>query len=189
MLIIVLRWLLVPASAAWGVWSLRGTLSSSAPFDGHTALAVGYACLALIAAAVLIAPDFVRLISRPLFVLIESLYLPSEKAEKPPLTFRLGRYYAANGRLQDAEKDYLRMLRFYPEETDGWIELITLYWTWKPAKRKRDAVHACERGVREVNDSAKRLAIEKAMSTLKAGELPVNFVALAERDKAQKSAG
>jgi tetratricopeptide (TPR) repeat protein len=186
MLINVSRRLLGTGCAAWGAWSLRVALSSAAPFDGNTALAIAFACLALIASAVLLAPDFARFISRPLLIFIENLYMPSGRAEKPPLSFRLGRFYAASGRLKDAETDYQRMLRFYPEEPEGWIELMTLYWTWSPTKRIHDAVRAYDRGTRKVNDPAKRLQIKKAMQSLENGELPVNFVALSERDKAQK---
>ncbi len=63
---------------------------------------------------------------------------------------------------------------------------MTLYWTWSPTKRIHDAVRAYDRGTRKVNDPAKRLQIKKAMQSLENGELPVNFVALSERDKAQK---
>ncbi|MDA0814580.1 MAG: tetratricopeptide repeat protein [Verrucomicrobia bacterium] len=189
MLINISRRLLGLGSGAWGVWSLHATLSSPGPFDGNTAFAIAYASLALVGAAVLLAADFARFISMPLLAFIENLYMPSGSTEKPPLSFRLGRFYAANGRFQDAEKDYRRMLRFYPEEPEGWIELMTLYWMWSPKARKHDALQTCERGIRKVDDSAKRLQIEKAMMSLKNGELPVNFVTLSERDKAQKHQG
>ena len=185
MLVKILRWLLGIGIAGWGIASLRSTLSSAASFDANTALQVALALGALAVAAVLVASDFARLISRPLLLLIESLYMPANKASKPPLSFRLGRFYTANGRLSDAEKDYVRMLRFYPEEAEGWIELMTLYWSWQPKDRKSDAKSACERGLRKAHDEESRSKIDKAWALLKRGRLPVDFVALVAQDKAQ----
>lgn len=181
----ILRWVLGIGIAIWGISSLRSTLTAAAPFDANMALHIGMALLALVIAAALVASDFARLISRPILILIENLYMPANRASKPPLSFRLGRYYAATGRLSDAEKDYKRMLRFYPEETQGWIELMTLYWTWKPEDRKDDVRRACERGLRKSTDKASRSEIEKALVSFKKGIPPVDFATLAAQDKAQ----
>ncbi|MGK0185656.1 MAG: tetratricopeptide (TPR) repeat protein [Verrucomicrobiales bacterium] len=185
MLIKILRWLLGIGIATWAVFSVRATIAGSSQFDANTALHFGLASLALVAAAALIAPDLARILSRPLLVLIESLYMPTNQADKPPLTFRLGRYYAANGRLADAEKDYKRMLGFYPAETDGWIELMTLYWTWKPQPREREAQKAYHRADRKVSAGQERTRLKAAMNSLKKGERPADFAILAAQDKAQ----
>lgn len=185
MLIKLLRWALGIGIGAWGISSVRSTLATFSQFDADSALQFGFAGLALIIAAALIAPDLARLASGPLIVFVESLYVPSLRADKPPLTFRLGRYYAANGRLKDAETEYLRMLRFYPEATDGWIELMTLYWIWMPEDKKGDARRCYQRAEKKLSDSGERTRLTSAIESLNKGILPVNFKQLAAQDKAR----
>lgn len=183
MLTKVLRWFLGIALLVWGMRELYGAFAAVAGFDADLVVRLVVAVGAIAVAALLVARDLARVLSRPLLLLIENLYMPGNRNDKPPLSFRLARYYAVSGRLPEAEREYLRMLRFHPGEAEGWIELMTLYWTWSRPARRHDARRACARGLRKVTVPAMRIELARALAELEKGRLPVDLRKLALRDK------
>lgn len=84
------------------------------------------AFMLLIGSIILIAPETVVRIaewcSRP----ITDLLFPSEQLDKPPLNYRLARHYAETRRLEEAVTEYAKIIEHYPEETDAYVELLTV---------------------------------------------------------------
>lgn len=80
-------------------------------------------CGACILGVTLISGTLTRLIFSPLLWLIEGKMRP-ESWVKPPLDYRLARFYAAQGRHADAIEEYLRIAEHYPLEEDAYLEGI-----------------------------------------------------------------
>ncbi len=75
---------------------------------------------------ILVAPEIIsrlaELISRP----FANLLFPSEQLSKPPLSYRLARYYREEMRLDESIGEYASIIEFYPDEKDAYVELIDL---------------------------------------------------------------
>lgn len=67
-------------------------------------------------------------LSRP----FAALFFPDEHFAKPPLTYKLARRYRGEQRWEDAARQYRKIIRYYPQEQDAYVELLEV------AKRMRD---------------------------------------------------
>ena len=55
-----------------------------------------------------------------------ALFYPPEEFEKPPLSYVLARRYSKERRVDAAVQEYEKILFYYPEERDAYLELIEL---------------------------------------------------------------
>lgn len=88
-----------------------------APF----ALIPGVICL-VIFTALTVAPAMAGWFSKP----FARLFYPSEEFEKPLLSYALARKYSQERKVEAAVQEYEKILFYYPEERDAYLEVIEL---------------------------------------------------------------
>jgi hypothetical protein len=72
--------------------------------------------------------------SRPFVAIL----FPSEHFNKPPLTYRLARRYRDEKRWDDAARQYRKIIRYYPEEADAYLELLHVAQQMGDRKMERE---------------------------------------------------
>lgn len=89
---------------------------------GHLIISFG----SLLAFLLLISPETIipgcELFSR----LFTSIVLPDDKHRRPPLSYLLARRYRKQLRPAEAVAEYQRIIHYYPDEQDAYLELIAL---------------------------------------------------------------
>lgn len=90
------------------------------------ALLVIGSMLLLVAAMLLMAPDTAFKIAELCAKPFAELFYPSDEFEKPPLSYLLARRYGQERKVEAAEQEYEKILFYYPEERDAYLELIEL---------------------------------------------------------------
>lgn len=85
------------------------------------ALIAGVTCL-VIFAVLTVAPSAAEWIAKP----FADLFFPSEEFEKPPLSYKLARRYSQERKVDAAVQEYEKILFYYPEERDAYLEVIEL---------------------------------------------------------------
>lgn len=118
---VVLRWVAAGLMGGGGMVVLarlfRG--EESVPLIGRSLLGI----VAIIAGAVLVAPEIVRWIVTPISNLLDSILLPSEKIH-PPVDFTLARFYGQSGRYDEACEEYEKILHYHPDNEQAHLEGI-----------------------------------------------------------------
>ena len=117
------RWLIAIAAMAFGAWCMNAALKI-AGFG-----AAGYLLFSftgIILAVLLVAPEtafrIAKWCSRP----FTDLLFPSDEFAKPLLSYVLARRYARELRLRDAVDEYEKIIHYYPDEKDAYLELIAV---------------------------------------------------------------
>ncbi len=79
---------------------------------------------AFLLSVLLIVPEtafrLAELCSRP----ITNLIFPSERFDKPPLSYQIARRYRTMQRLEEALAEYKEIIKDYPDELEAYVELI-----------------------------------------------------------------
>lgn len=147
-----LRWILAAAllAAAWQLVSVE-------PDDegGHRFLLAGL--LFLVAAALLWSYVF-RLATRPFFNLIDLVFLPGGRLERPMLNLKLPAHYIEQGRYEEALEEYTKILRHHPDEVEAYEKAI---WLWAAVFKRSEKAAAVLRKAER-----RRLVIDEAMVRL-----------------------
>ena len=74
----------------------------------------------------LLAPEVSQVASLGFTRFIDSVFFPGAREKKPPYTLKVARYYVENRRWAEAEEEYARMVGFYPEQAEAWVERLAL---------------------------------------------------------------
>lgn len=82
--------------------------------------------LLLVAAVLLLAPDTAVKLAEWIAQPFAELFYPSEEFEKPPLSYVLARKYSQERKVEAAVQEYEKILFYYPEERDAYLEVIEL---------------------------------------------------------------
>ncbi|MHB1077947.1 MAG: hypothetical protein ACYC67_01005 [Prosthecobacter sp.] len=90
------------------------------------ALLVIGSLLLLVTAVLLLAPDTAFKLAEWIAHPFAELFYPSEEFEKPPLSYLLARRYSQERKLEAAVQEYEKILFYYPEERDAYLEVIEL---------------------------------------------------------------
>jgi tetratricopeptide (TPR) repeat protein len=118
-----IRWLIAMAAIALGAWCMNAALKIPG-FGAAGYLIVSFG--ALIFAVLLVSPETAFRVaewcSRP----FTDLLFPSDEFAKPLLSYVLARRYARELRLSDAVDEYEKIIRYYPDEKDAYLELIAV---------------------------------------------------------------
>jgi hypothetical protein len=132
------RWLLA-AGCLLLSWKL---MASVLRVDGFSLDALSAAPSAIfsvasfVIAVFLMAPETAfraaEVFSRPFVAIL----FPSEHFSRPPLNYRLARYYRDMKRWDDAARQYRKIIRYYPKERDAYVELLDV-----AAKMHDDEMH------------------------------------------------
>jgi hypothetical protein len=83
-----------------------------------------FSVASFVTAVFLMAPETAfwaaEVFSRPFVAIL----FPSDHFSRPPLTYRLARYYRDVKRWKDAARQYRKIIRYYPKERDAYVELL-----------------------------------------------------------------
>ncbi len=118
------------------------------------ALLVIGSLLLLVTAVLLIAPDTAFKLAEWIAQPFAELFFPSDEFEKPPLSYLLARRYSQERKVDAAVQEYEKILFYYPEERDAYLEVIELAQRVKDEElrerfegmlRERDEVEAVKR--------------------------------------------
>jgi cell division protein FtsW (lipid II flippase) len=117
------RWMLAGLALVASVWLMSagvkmGWLAAAFPVIGSMLL--------LVTAVLLVAPDTAVKIAEWIAKPFADLFYPSDEFEKPPLSYLLARRYSQERRVDAAVQEYEKILFYYPEERDAYLELIEL---------------------------------------------------------------
>jgi hypothetical protein len=96
------------------------------------ALLVIGSMLLLVTTVLLLAPDTAFKLAEWIAKPFAELFFPSDEFEKPPLSYLLARRYSRERKVEAAVQEYEKILFYYPEERDAYLEVIEL------AQRVRD---------------------------------------------------
>lgn len=117
------RWMLAGLALVASVWLMSagvkmGWLAAAFPVIGSMLL--------FLTAVLLVAPDTAVKIAEWIAKPFADLFYPSDEFEKPPLSYLLARRYSQERRVDAAVQEYEKILFYYPEERDAYLELIEL---------------------------------------------------------------
>ena len=82
--------------------------------------------LLFLTAVLLVAPDTAVKIAEWIAKPFADLFYPSDEFEKPPLSYLLARRYSQERRVDAAVQEYEKILFYYPDERDAYLEVIEL---------------------------------------------------------------
>lgn len=120
---IKLRWALAALSLLGSVLLMASALKMGglgAAFPVILSMAGFLLCVLLIAPET--AFKLAEWIAKP----FAALFYPTEEFNKPLLSYMLARRYSQERRLEDAVSEYEKILHYYPEERDAYVELLEL---------------------------------------------------------------
>ena len=117
------RWILAGLALVASVWLMSagvkmGWLAAAFPVIGSMVL--------FLTAVLLVAPDTAFKLAEWIAKPFADLFYPSDEFEKPPLSYLLARRYSQERRVEAAVQEYEKILFFYPEERDAYLEVIEL---------------------------------------------------------------
>jgi tetratricopeptide (TPR) repeat protein len=115
------RWFLAACLMLLSVKMMTAALMMDGGLATIVPVLVSMACF--ITSVLLISPETVFTLaewcSRP----FAAILFPSEHFNRPPLSYKLARYYRDAQRWQDAARQYRKIIRYYPKEADAYLEL------------------------------------------------------------------
>lgn len=118
-----LRWVLAALSLLGSTLLMASALKMGglgAAFPAILSMAGFLSCVLLIAPET--AFKLAEWIAKP----FAASFYPTEEFNKPPLSYLLARRYSQERRLEDAVSEYEKILHYYPEERDAYVELLEL---------------------------------------------------------------
>lgn len=138
----IIRWLLAAGCIGLCLWLMMHAMSAEAsataaaspsPAEEISTSAnaarpmpyLVFAGFALIGAVILIAPDTIGMLCGAVGQMFGNVIFPEQWNAKPGLSYTLPRHYMNEGRFEEAVAEYEKILRYYPEEKDAHVELLT----------------------------------------------------------------
>lgn len=98
------------------------------------------------------------LLTRPLTAMVDSLFFPGGKLDKPVLNLKLPAYLINEGRYTEALEEYRQILKHYPEEVEAYEKSIWLYQDiFDEPEKARGIVRRAERRHLVLDERFKRL--------------------------------
>ncbi len=117
-LLAVLRWV-VATGLLWTAWHFATT--GQEPTNLERLL---IAAAAFLGAFVLLWNPLIRLATKPLLALIDLVFSPGGRLERPLLNLKLPAHYLNEGRYDEALAEYRKILRHYPHEIEAYEKAI-----------------------------------------------------------------
>ena len=116
-----IRWFLAACSMLLCIKLIAGALLMVDWLSAAFPVLASMACF--LASVILIAPETTFRVaewcSRPFVAIL----FPSDRFNKPPLSYKLARYYRDAQRWEDAARQYRKIIRYYPNEAAAYLEL------------------------------------------------------------------
>lgn len=117
------RWILAGIALLTSVWLMVAALKMSWL---SAAFPVIGSMLLLVTVVLLVAPETAFKIAEWIARPFAALFYPDEEFEKPPLSYTLARKYSQERKVEAAVQEYEKILFYYPEERDAYLEVIEL---------------------------------------------------------------
>jgi tetratricopeptide (TPR) repeat protein len=83
-----------------------------------------FSMLGFVTTVLLVTPETALSIAQWIGGLCAQLFFPDDHYSKPPLSYRLARRYREEHRWEDAIRQYRKIIRYYPNERDAYLELL-----------------------------------------------------------------
>jgi tetratricopeptide (TPR) repeat protein len=115
-----LRWI-GGLALLWTAWRLKP--DEIDPQNVHR-LILG--ALAFLVGGGLLWPEIFRVATKPFLLLIDQVFFPGGKLERPFLNLKLPAHYIDEGRYEEALEEYLKILKHYPDEKEAYERAIWL---------------------------------------------------------------
>ena len=119
---VVIRWTIGGIIALAGARALFLAMTHEASMGG-VVLKILTGVVLVITASLFVAPEIVHLVVAPINYVLDAILLPSESL-RPPVDYKLARFYSAQMRYEDACEEYLKILYYHPQEMDAYVEGI-----------------------------------------------------------------
>lgn len=119
----IIRWVLALGSLVFCISQAAAALKT--PGLG----AAGYLIISfasLLTFLILISPETILRGCEVFSRLFTTIVLPDDKERKPPLSYLLARRYRKQLRSDEAAAEYRKIIHYYPNERDAYLELIAL---------------------------------------------------------------
>ncbi|MDF2375916.1 MAG: tetratricopeptide repeat protein [Verrucomicrobiales bacterium] len=98
------------------------------------------------------------LLTRPFTAMVDSLFFPGGKLDKPVLNLKLPAYLINEGRYSEALEEYRQILKHYPEEVEAYEKSIWLYQDiFNEPEKARRILRQAERRHLVLDERFKRL--------------------------------
>lgn len=91
----------------------------------HLTLMVSSVPVFVLGVLVIWSPLF-KFLTKPLIAMVDSLFFPGGKLDKPTLNFKLPTYLVNEGRYTEALGEYEKILKHYPDEVEAYEKAIWL---------------------------------------------------------------
>lgn len=114
--------LLAGGGLLWLAWRLGIRDQDPMMNQSHLVLAA----LSFLAAMVFLWGFIFGLLTKPLLKMVDLVFSPGGRLEKPVLNLKLPAHYLKEERYEEALDEYRRILKHYPQETEAWEKAIWL---------------------------------------------------------------
>lgn len=98
------------------------------------------------------------LATRPLMALVDGIFLPGGRLEKPLLNLKLPAHYLDEARYEEALAEYQQIMKHYPDETEAYEKSI---WLEAAVFKRQSAARAVLKKAKQ-----RRLALDPLMVSL-----------------------
>ncbi|MEO6848299.1 MAG: hypothetical protein ABI443_11600 [Chthoniobacterales bacterium] len=119
----IIRWLFAPVCLYFAVKVFFKLAAGGTALHVLAAALFGFAIMMF--GIFLVAPEVVRVIASPISNFFGGIFFLNARYSKPPLSYNLARFYEKEERLDEAIVEYGKIIRYYPEERDAYLELLT----------------------------------------------------------------
>jgi tetratricopeptide (TPR) repeat protein len=123
---VIFRWLLGAAQVGCAFFVLGGD-PRRLDMNPHSPVHVVVGMFLLSGAVFWIIPETVTPVASFIGGCWAGLLFPSGRFNKPALSYILPEFYSREGRHEEAALEYLKILRYYPEERKAYLGLISAY--------------------------------------------------------------
>jgi tetratricopeptide (TPR) repeat protein len=119
----IIRWLLAGICVGGGIFLLNKTPEGDfAKASGLTLISVA----GFLGAVFLVVPETVTPLAEFIGTCFSSIIFPNAKFSKPPLSYFLADLYSKQMRYEEAARQYMAIIRYYPNEQKAYLELISI---------------------------------------------------------------
>jgi len=120
---IMIRWSFAATCVGGGIFLLN-----KAP-EGDFSKGSGLTLISIagfLGAVFLVVPETVTPLAKFIGTCFSSIIFPNAKFSKPPLSYFLADLYSKQMRYEEAARQYMAIIRYYPNEQKAYLELISI---------------------------------------------------------------
>lgn len=166
LLLILVRWSIAIGLEYVAVRLLIGAANSGDYLGAVAKCLYGFAIL--MTGIMLLGPELVRWAAMPIQHVLTGLLFPSQ-SEKPPVDYKLARFYCRQARHDEAVEQYWKIVHYHPEELTAYLEGIDAAIS---ADLPETAAKFYRSGLRHLRHPEARRELYRAYESAKERRLP-----------------